>query len=56
MVEKFKTMTDEFNAELKSIDKRYSGMNDAVAQLKRRVETNSNSIDEEFVTIHKHGD
>jgi chromosome segregation ATPase len=47
MVEKFKTMTDEFNAELKSIDKRYSGLNDAVAQLKRRVETNSNSISED---------
>ena len=40
-------MSDEFNAELKSIDKRYGGLNDAVAQLKRRVETNTNSISED---------
>jgi hypothetical protein len=40
-VEKFKSMSDEFNAELKSIDKRYSGLNEGLAQLKKRVETNT---------------
>jgi chromosome segregation ATPase len=56
MVEKFKAMSDEFNAELKSIDKRYIGLNEGVAQLRKRVDTNISMLNDDQVKIHKHGD
>lgn len=56
IVEKFKSMSDEFNTDLKNIDKRYAGLNESLNLLKKRVETNTQSLSEDQVTIHKHGD
>lgn len=38
IVDKFKTMSDEFTTELKALDKRYFGLNDSINLLKKRFE------------------
>jgi methyl-accepting chemotaxis protein len=54
IVEKFKTMTDEFTMETKTIEKRYMALNEKVSNLYNKTESNSNYVAKHDRTLYEH--